>query len=506
MTQQGSADIGVTGLAVMGRNLARNLARHGLRGRAAQPLAGADPQPGRGARRRGHVRARRVDGGLRGQPAPAAGDHHHGQGGPGHRRGDRRAGPAAGRRATSSSTAATRTSSTPGAARPRCASTACTSSAAAYPAARRARCSGPSIMPGGSDESYARLGPMFESIAAQVDGTPCCMHVGPGRRRPLRQDGAQRHRVRRHAAHRRGLRPAPGRPGRARRPRSPRSSAPGTRATWTRSSSRSPREVLAHTDAGDREAVRRHRARPGRAEGHRPLDGAERARPGHPDHRHRRGDVRPGPVRARGPARGGPGGVRRRSAPPAGQRPRRVHRGRPPGAVRLQGGRLRAGLRPHRRGQRGVRLGHRPRRDGDHLARRLHHPGPVPEPHPGGLRRRTPTCPACWSRRTSPTAVQDGVDSWRRVVAQAATAGIPTPGVLLVAGLLRRAAPGPAARRADPGPAGQLRRAHLPPGGRRAPSTPSGPATTPSTPPEPQARPGSRAQAPGSSRARRTSS
>jgi len=38
---------------------------------------------------------------------------------------------------------------------------------------------GPSIMPGGSRESYARLGPMFESIAAQVDGTPCCVHVGP---------------------------------------------------------------------------------------------------------------------------------------------------------------------------------------------------------------------------------------------------------------------------------------------------------------------------------------
>ena len=29
MTQQDKADIGVTGLAVMGRNLARNLARHG---------------------------------------------------------------------------------------------------------------------------------------------------------------------------------------------------------------------------------------------------------------------------------------------------------------------------------------------------------------------------------------------------------------------------------------------------------------------------------------------
>src|SRR3984957_16111544 len=38
---------------------------------------------------------------------------------------------------------------------------------------------GPSIMPGGSDESYARIGPMFEAIAAQVDGTPCCTHVGP---------------------------------------------------------------------------------------------------------------------------------------------------------------------------------------------------------------------------------------------------------------------------------------------------------------------------------------
>jgi 6-phosphogluconate dehydrogenase len=38
---------------------------------------------------------------------------------------------------------------------------------------------GPSIMPGGSPESYAKLGPIFESIAAQVDGTPCCVHVGP---------------------------------------------------------------------------------------------------------------------------------------------------------------------------------------------------------------------------------------------------------------------------------------------------------------------------------------
>jgi 6-phosphogluconate dehydrogenase len=38
---------------------------------------------------------------------------------------------------------------------------------------------GPSIMPGGSVESYQKLGPIFESIAAEVDGTPCCVHVGP---------------------------------------------------------------------------------------------------------------------------------------------------------------------------------------------------------------------------------------------------------------------------------------------------------------------------------------
>jgi 6-phosphogluconate dehydrogenase len=38
---------------------------------------------------------------------------------------------------------------------------------------------GPSIMPGGSAESYRTIGPILESIAAQVDGTPCCTHVGP---------------------------------------------------------------------------------------------------------------------------------------------------------------------------------------------------------------------------------------------------------------------------------------------------------------------------------------
>ena len=37
---------------------------------------------------------------------------------------------------------------------------------------------GPAIMPGGPAESYESLGPLLESIAAEVDGTPCCTHIG----------------------------------------------------------------------------------------------------------------------------------------------------------------------------------------------------------------------------------------------------------------------------------------------------------------------------------------
>lgn len=38
---------------------------------------------------------------------------------------------------------------------------------------------GPSIMPGGTPEAYATLGPILETISAHVDGEPCCTHVGP---------------------------------------------------------------------------------------------------------------------------------------------------------------------------------------------------------------------------------------------------------------------------------------------------------------------------------------
>ncbi len=37
---------------------------------------------------------------------------------------------------------------------------------------------GPSLMPGGSRESYEMIAPIFRKIAAQVDGEPCCRYMG----------------------------------------------------------------------------------------------------------------------------------------------------------------------------------------------------------------------------------------------------------------------------------------------------------------------------------------
>src|SRR5438445_7988260 len=38
---------------------------------------------------------------------------------------------------------------------------------------------GPSIMPGGTHRSYARVEDMITAIAAKVDGVPCCTYIGP---------------------------------------------------------------------------------------------------------------------------------------------------------------------------------------------------------------------------------------------------------------------------------------------------------------------------------------
>ena len=84
---------------------------------------------------------------------------------------------------------------------------------------------GPSLMPGGHPASWEHLRPIWEAIAAKVDpktGKPlegcgarqarhrrrAVHHVHrPQRRGPLREDGPQRDRVRRHAADLRGVSP-----------------------------------------------------------------------------------------------------------------------------------------------------------------------------------------------------------------------------------------------------------------------------------------------------------
>ena len=254
---------------------------------------------------------------------------------------------------------------------------------------------GPSIMPGGSRESYESLGPDAGEHLGEGRRHAVLHLRRPGRRRALREDGAQRHRVRRHAADRRGVRPAPAG---HRRSRPPRSREIFT--TWNDGDLESflieiTAEVLGHVDAET-----------GRPFVDVVLDQAEQKGTG-------RWTVQNAldlgvPITGIAEAtfaRALSG--RCRSARPRGPScpadtgewtidgPRRVRRGRPAGAVRVEGRRLRAGLRPDRRGQRGVRLGHRPRRDGADLARRLHHPGPVPEPDHRGVRaRRRPAAAA----------------------------------------------------------------------------------------------------------------
>ncbi|MBD1393669.1 NADP-dependent phosphogluconate dehydrogenase [Mucilaginibacter glaciei] len=39
---------------------------------------------------------------------------------------------------------------------------------------------GPSMMPGGDKDAYAVMQPIFEAIAAKVDGVPCVTYIGPG--------------------------------------------------------------------------------------------------------------------------------------------------------------------------------------------------------------------------------------------------------------------------------------------------------------------------------------
>ena len=39
---------------------------------------------------------------------------------------------------------------------------------------------GPSMMPGGDQQAYKIVQPIFEAVAAKVNGTPCVTYIGPG--------------------------------------------------------------------------------------------------------------------------------------------------------------------------------------------------------------------------------------------------------------------------------------------------------------------------------------
>ena len=205
----------------------------------------------------------------------------------------------------------------------------------------------------GRAESYESLGPMLEKISAKVDGTPCCTYVGPdgaGHFVKMVHNGIEYADMQLIAEAYDLIRQGTGRVGRAR--------SREIFATWNTGDLESflieiTAEVLAQVDAETGQAVGRRDPRPGRAEGHRALDGAERARSGRADHRDRGGDVRPRAVRLGAAAGGGPGRAARRTpAEWAIKDPDGVRRGRPAGAVRVEGRRLLAGLRPDRRGER----------------------------------------------------------------------------------------------------------------------------------------------------------
>ena len=95
---------------------------------------------------------------------------------------------------------------------------------------------GPSIMPGGDREPLRRVRQGDLRGDRGAGRRDPVLHLRRRRRgRPLREDGSQRHRVRRHAADRRELRPAAPRVPGSRSPRSPSDSRPGTRPSSSRS-------------------------------------------------------------------------------------------------------------------------------------------------------------------------------------------------------------------------------------------------------------------------------
>ena len=170
---------------------------------------------------------------------------------------------------------------------------------------------GPSMMPGGAPRRLRRAGADPDEDRGAGRRRAVRRLHGAGRRRALRQDGAQRHRVRRHAAHRRGVRSVAQRRRPVERTSSPTCSRSGTRASCSRSSSRSRRKILAKKDDLTGQPMVDVILDADGHEGHRQVDGAAGGRAG--------GAGADDRLVARGARRvGAEGGARRRVEDPAG--------------------------------------------------------------------------------------------------------------------------------------------------------------------------------------------
>ena len=322
---------------------------------------------------------------------------------------------------------------------------------------------GPSIMPGGSAESWQALGPMLEAIAATVDGVPCTTHVGPdgaGHFVKMVHNGIEYADMQLIAEAYDLLRYAGG--------FSPAQIAEVFR-TWNTGRLDSylieiTAEVLAHTDAktgqpfvdivldqAEQKGTGRWTVQTALDLGV-PVDGiAEatfaRSLSGHTD------------LRAAARELAGPS---REAVSDPDAFADKVEQA----ALRVQDRVLRPGLEHDRGGQRGVRLGHRPGEDGGHLARRLHYQGRVPRPDPGRLRGQPAAADPAGRPRLRPGA-RGGAGRLARGDHDRGGERDPGARVLVGAGVLRRAPGRAAARGAHSGAARLLRRAHLPSHGRR---------------------------------------
>ena len=174
---------------------------------------------------------------------------------------------------------------------------------------------GPSIMPGGERAAYGEVEEVFTTIAAQVDGEPCCAYVGPdgaGHYVKMVHNGieyadmqliAEAYDLLRHGI---GL------------------DVPAIASIfdeWNSGDLESflieiTATVLAQDGRGDRQAAGGRDRRPGRAEGHRALDVAGRAGARRAADGHHRGRVRAVAERV---ARSAPRGERRARGPDPGR-------------------------------------------------------------------------------------------------------------------------------------------------------------------------------------------